>query len=214
MSDKDIKKINDRIEALYKDQSKASKLLQETKATKDAATEELRKCRKFEDKISDPKLKEKLNKEIEKLDKKIKDADAKLLKLDDVLKQIAKQVEVCDIQLMTAKKKLNSMTLEYVLANKEMLALFMAYAKKTMIANELEFVIAVMNRKDPQTIYEDYVSEEAKDQVNLSSTHRKPLDEMAEAKNYKAMNFGKCVDHVKATIWRDHGPKFIKTLAA
>lgn len=214
MSDKDIKKLNDRIEALYKEQTKTSKILEETNTAKDKAADELRKCKKFEGKIDDPKLKEKLNKEIEKLEKKIKEADAKILKLNDVFKQIAKQVETCDIQLRTIKKNLDSMTLDYVLANKEMLALFMAYAKKVKIDNELDFVIAVANKDNPLTIYKDYVSERGKYQVNISGALRKPLDEMAEEKNYKAMNFTKCANHVRSTIWGDHRAKFINTLTA
>lgn len=212
MSEKNIRKLNEQVAALYKDYAEANKQLQERQAKKDTASEELRKCRKFEGKSTDKKLNEKLAAGIKRLEKEINEADARIIKLQEVIALIKKQIETCDIQIKTAEKQLDGLDIEYVLRNKELLAAFMAYAKKRYSENELEFVVAVMNRDNPLTIYRDYIKKDSKFEVNIPDSVRKPLDDLAEEKNYKAMNFSKCADHVKHMIWGDWKKEFIGIL--
>jgi hypothetical protein len=111
--------------------------------------------------------------------------------------------------LSKGKPGLDAALVSKMLQDKSCTADLQAFTKTEHTDENIEFLLAVMGRKDKKMVYEKFISEKAAHQVNISSKERGVLDALAKAAKYKEMDFTDAHNTIRETVASDIGKRYV-----
>lgn len=103
---------------------------------------------------------------------------------------------------------MKDLTVDKILKDRPLLALYTPYAKKEFTDESLDFVKAVDKKMKKQDIYEMFISPKAKRQVNLPGGLQSKLDKLAEKEEYDKMDLVEVRKEICEMLNRDSLPRF------